>query len=330
MSLTDTFVSAVACVADDADIVEAFVAEATAVLAAHYTHWELVLVDDGSTDATVAIVARLLDRHPACRLLRLSRRFGEEIAIAAGLETAIGDYVVVVSPASDPPSAIPAMVERCREGAGVVNGARRDRAGEPALLRAGARGFYAFANRVFHLDIPPDSTHFKVLSRQAVNAIIQVRDRNRFLRTLGSQIGFAAATFPYQTIARRQPPRRKSLRQALGLSVNILVTNSVQPLYMAARLGILMSALNGLFLVYVVAVYVLKADVAAGWTTISALLATMFGMLTFLAAVGLWYLARLVEERSDRPLYFVIGEQTGAAPAPDLERNVVADSEGRR
>ena len=88
--------------------------------------------------------------------------------------------------------------------------------------------------------------------------------------------------------------------------------------------------MNALFLLYVVAVYVLKADVAAGWTTVSALLATMFGMLSVLAAVGLWYLARLVEERSDRPLYFVLGEQTGAAPAPDSDRNVVADSEGRR
>jgi glycosyltransferase involved in cell wall biosynthesis len=326
----DTFVSVVACLADDADIVASFVDETAAVLAAHYTHWELVLVDDGSTDGTVAAVDALLARHPSCRLLRLSRRFGEEIAIAAGLETAIGDFVAVVAPATDPPALLPEMIERCRDGAGIVSGTRLERHGEPALLRWGARAFYALANRAFHLDIPANSTHFKVLSRQAVNAIIQVRDRNRFLRTLGSQIGFVAGTFPYHTIARRTPPRRKTVRQGLGLAANIIVTNSVQPLYLAARIGLFVVAANAAFLLYVIAVYTFKTDVEPGWTTGSAVMATMFGTTALMGTIGLTYLARLVEERSDRPLYFVLSERSGSVPDLDRHRNVVADSEGRR
>ena len=330
MTSDDTFVSVVACLADDADIVASFVEETTRVLDAHYTHWELVLVDDGPTDRTVPVVEALLEHHPSCRLLRLSRRFGEEIAIAAGLETAIGDFVAVVAPANDPPARLPEMIERCRDGAGIVSGTRLERQGEPVLLRWGARAFYALANRAFHLDIPANSTHFKVLSRQAVNAIIQVRDRNRFLRTLGSQIGFAATTIPYQTIARRTPPRRKTLRQGLWLATNILVTNSVQPLYLAAQVGLFVAAANVAFLLYVVAVYLLKSDVAEGWTTGSAVMATMFGTLALMGTIGLIYLARLIEERSDRPLYFVLSERSGVAADPDRHRNVVADSEGTR
>lgn len=326
----DTYVSVVACVADDADIVAAFIDDATRVLAAHYTHWELIVVDDGSTDATVAVVTAMLPRYPGCRLLRLSRRFGEEIAISAGLETAIGDYVAVVAPDSDPPSHIPLMVERCRDGAGIVCGTRRNHGDDPFAARVGARAFYRIANGLFDLDIPPHATHFKVMSRQAVNAVLQVRDRNRFLRTLGARIGFAATALPYDPIARRVPPRRKTLRQSVGLAVNIIVTNTVQPLYIAARLAVLIAVLNALVLAYAVTIYLVKADVAAGWTTLSLTLATMFGALAAFAAVALWYLARLVEERSDRPLFFVLEEHGSGVPIAADERNLVAESDDRR
>jgi polyisoprenyl-phosphate glycosyltransferase len=235
-----------------------------------------------------------------------------------------------VTPATDPPARLPEMIERCRAGAGIVSGTRLERKGEPLLLRLGARVFYSLANRVFHLDIPLNSTHFKVLSRQAVNAVIQVRDRNRFLRTLGSQIGFASGTFPYDTIARRAAPRRKTVRQGLWLAANIIVTNSVQPLYLAARIGLVVVMANAVFLLYVIAIYTFKADVAAGWTTGSAVMATMFGTLALMGTIGLIYLARLVDERSDRPLYFVLSERSGVAPDLDRHRNVVADSEGRQ
>ena len=147
MMADDTFVSVVACLADDADIVASFVHDTTAVLASHYTHWELVLSTTARPTAPSRRSTRCSSGDPSCRLLRLSRRFGEEIAIAAGLETAIGDFVAVVSPATDPPAKLPEMIERCRDGAGIVSGTRLERKGEPMLLRLGARIFYSLANR---------------------------------------------------------------------------------------------------------------------------------------------------------------------------------------
>ena len=120
------------------------------------------------------------------------------------------------------------------------------------------------------------------------------------------------------------------MRQGLWLAANIIVTNSVQPLYLAARIGLVVVMANAAFLLYVIAVYTFKTDVAAGWTTGSAVMATMFGTLALIGTIGLTYLARLVDERSDRPLYFVLSARGGVAPDLDRHRNVVADSEGRR
>lgn len=323
----DLFVSVVAPLRDDADIVAAFVAETLAMLRAHYANYELVLVDDGSTDATVAVVTDLLGRHDGLRLIRLSRSFGSEIAISAGLESAIGDYVAVMLPDSDPPALVPQMVEQARAGAGIVFGIRRSRAGEPFLLRAGTAAFYWLCNRVFRLHFPRDSTHFRVLSRQAVNAILQIRDGLRYLRTLGAYVGYANESITYDLLARRARPRRKTLGEALRLAFSILVANSFQPLYLAVALGLLLTVANVCYLGYVVAVYLFKPHVAEGWTTQSLVMGGMFGALSLILTVIAAYLGRLLAESRDRPLYYVLDERTSALPLETAaRRNVVAEA----
>ena len=137
---TDCFVSVIAPLRNDGDIIDAFTDEVAAVLETNYRHFEIVLVDDASSDDTVHRAQSLLERHRNLRVIRLSRNFGQEIAISAGLDSVIGDFVVVMLPDSDPPDLIPNIVEQARQGAGVVFGVRRNRAGEPWTLRAGARG----------------------------------------------------------------------------------------------------------------------------------------------------------------------------------------------
>src|SRR5262245_33093838 len=147
MATSDCFASVVAPLHDDADIVEGFVRDVLAVLEEHYANYELVLIDDGSTDDTAARVDALLERERCIRLVRLSRSFGRDVAISAGLDTVIGDFVVVLVPESDPPALIPEFIERCRRGAGIVYGIRARRPAEPLYLSIGTRVFYWYFNR---------------------------------------------------------------------------------------------------------------------------------------------------------------------------------------
>lgn len=326
MTASDLFVSVIAPVHDDADILEAFVEETTAMLRSAYTHYELLVVDDGSTDDTPRVIDALLARHEAVRFIRLSRSFGEEIAISAGLDSAIGDFVVVMLPDTDPPALVPQMVEQSRRGTGIVFGIRKSREGEPLLLRLGAALFYWGCNKLLGLSIPKNSTHFRVLSRQAVNAVVRIGDRNRYLRTLSAYVGYSHQSVEYDQLARRPHRRTKSFAQGVRLALGILVSNSLQPLYLAVALGLIMVVANGLFMAYVVAIYLFKRDVAEGWTTQSFMLGAMFGSLALLCTVVAAYLSRLLGENQDRPLYFVHEERQSAVPAAAADRmNVVTD-----
>jgi len=325
--LQDVFVSVVAPLKNDEDIIVDVVRDLVAVLHAHYRNYEILLVDDGSTDATVTRVETLIPDAPGLRIIRLSRAFGPEIAIAAGLDSAIGDFVAVLLPATDPPEIVPEMVDRCRAGAGIVFGVREDRAGEPWLQRAGAAGFYWLANRLLRLRMPENSTHLRVMSRQAVNAVTRIRDRFRYLRTLTDYVGYEAQSVRYRLQHRRARPRRKSLVSAIVLAVRILVSTSVQPLVLASWLAFLGALGTVAYLGYVVAIYLLKDRVAEGWTTESLVMTTMFGLLALLLGVIAAYLARLLDETQDRPLYFVMEEQGGTLPLIEAERkNVVTES----
>jgi glycosyltransferase involved in cell wall biosynthesis len=325
VTASDLLVSVVAPLHNDADIVASFVADTVSVLTANYLHFELLLVDDASTDGTLPVLNDLLARHQSVRVIRLSRSFGTEVAIAAGLDAAIGDFVVVMLPDTDPPALVPQMVEQSRGGAGVVFGIRRDRSGEPLLLRAGAAFFYGACNRFFGLNIPKNSTHFRVLSRQAVNAVVQIRDRNRYLRTLSAYVGYSSQSVVYDTISRRARPRRKSLVASVRLALGIMVANSFQPLYFAVALGLVVVAANVLFLAYVVTIYLFKRHVAEGWTTQSFILGAMFGALALQFTVVAAYLARLLGEQQDRPLYFVLEERQSTVTSAAERMNIVTD-----
>lgn len=327
MVASDCFVSVVAPLRDDADIVEGFVEDTLEVLKGEYANYELVLVDDGSRDGTVGVVEGLLRKHGRMRLIRLSRSFGQEIAISAGLDSVIGDFTAVLLPDMDPPDKIPEMVARSREGAGVVFGIRSQRHGEPWLLRTGATLFYGFCARVLKLSLPRNSTHFRVLSRQAVNALTQIKDRGRYLRTLSQYVGYENQGFVYDPIERRSPPRRKSLLEALGLAVNVIVANTTNPLRVVSFLGMVVASLNLLYMVWVVGLVLFKERLAEGWVTRSMQDSLMFFFLFVILAILCEYVGRLLAETSGRPLYYVLEERNSQGLPEDAERrNVVTEA----
>ena len=327
MASSDYFVSVVAPLDNDADIIAAFLGELSEVLTRNYTHYEIVLVDDGSTDDTAARVSDILGRFDCIRMIQLSRRFGTEVAILAGLESVIGDFVIVMLPDMDPPELVPSIVEQSRKGAGIVCGVRRSREGESRLMRLGVSMFYWYCNYVLKMKIPRNSTYFRVVSRQVVNAIIRIKDRLRYLRLYSAYVGFRSETFVYDPISRSGDVKRRSLWQSARLAIGVVIANSTHPLRAVSILGILISGVNALYAGYVLVTRLFVEDVPPGWAGQSLQSAIMFFFLFLTLTVLCEYVGRILGESRDRPLYYVLEERKSSVILDEEARkNIVSQS----
>lgn len=325
MTRSDTFVSAVAVLRSYARFLPAFVAETVRTLDARYTNYELVLIDNGSRDETPAVVRDLLKSHRCLRYLRLAGRQKAETAVMAGLDAAIGDFVVTLHPEFDPPADIPALVDRCRAGADVVVGVAPYPAPPGAVYRLCRWGFGRAARGLLGLDPGRAAGNFRCLSRAAVNALTRVRRRRRFFGQLLAETGLAAAEHPYRFLARGGKPPRVNLRRAARAAASMAVNSSQTPLRLVSGLGLLGSGLSFLYSLYVVAVYLTKPDVMPGWTTLSLQVSGLFVLVFLMLALIGEHLGRLMDEAVDRPLYHVREEQASAVMLADpARRNVTA------
>jgi dolichol-phosphate mannosyltransferase len=325
--LSNTFVSVVVPLQDDADLVDAFVEELAPLLARTYQNYELVLVDDSSEDATPALVDGVLKRHECLRFIRLTRRTGPEIAILAGLDVVIGDVVVVLQVESDPPARVPDMVAAALARNGIVFGLRRGGPAEPWLYAQGRRLFVGLVRSMLGIELAQNASLFMAFTRQTLNAVIRIKDKSRALRVFGLLVGFPHGTLEYESVARRAVPRAKSLAEGCERAVDLIVTNSSRPLRYVAYLGLLASALNVAYIGYVIVINLFKDDVEEGWTTLSLQNAGMFLCLFVILTVLSEYVGRLLAETRDRPLYFVAEERSSSVMISDEERrNVVYEA----
>jgi len=327
MSLSSYFVSVVVPLEDDGDILEGFVEELLAVLRAGWANYEVVLVDDDSRDDTRARVRGLCARHECLRYLRLSRRSGPELALLAGTDSVIGDVIVVLQAEADPPAELTRFVEAARASGGIAYGVRTTPPPSGFLYRAGRQGFARLASRVLGLDLPAEATLFLAFTRQALNAVNQIRDKARAVRVFGAVTGFPRQPLSYAQRPRRGSLRARSVRDGLRRAASLLVTNSTRPLRWMAALGLLASALCLVFMLYVFGVALFKDRVAEGWITTSLVISGLFFFLFLILAVLCEYVGRLLEEVRDRPAYFVAEEQSSSVLVADAtRRNVVHGS----
>lgn len=325
--VSNYFVSIVVPLADDADILPGFADELVRVVREHWLNHEIVFVDDGSRDGTATAVRALLERHECLRFLRLSRRFGVEIAISAGLDTVIGDVVVVIQPESDPPAMVPRFVEEARASGGIVFGVRSTARRESSSYALGRRCFHAMLRRLLGVDLPERATLFVAMTRQAMNAVAQIKDKARAVRVLGNVVGFQHAFVTYTPVERRAEPRRTGLVEGLERGIDLIVTHSTRPLRLLSIVGVLLCVTNLLYVVYIVLIYLFKDHTAEGWTTQSLHHTVMFAFLFAILAGLCEYVGRLLTETRDRPLYFVAEERSSTVMIRDEDRrNVVLES----
>lgn len=319
MPSSDTFVSVVLAVHDRAEVIGPVVESISALLRERYANYEVVIVDDGSRDGTAAVLKGLLARIDCLRVLRLSRHFGRESALLAGLESSIGDYVVILSPGGDPPGLIPELVDQCRAGAGVVVGKPETTPARPWYGRLLSALFHAYARRVLRVELAEGGRTLFCLSRAALNAVLAVKSRVWHLRFLAGVVGFEGATLDYRPSPDSQ--ERPGFAEELAEGLGIILSNSKHPLRFVSLLGLAASGLNLLYMCYVVVIYLIKPDVAAGWTTLSMQSSVMFFLVFVILTVLSEYVALVLEESQTRPAYFV---------AAELNSNVVLNEPGRR
>ncbi len=281
---------------------------------------ELVLVDDGSSDRTPEILRQLAGKDHRVRVITLSRNFGHQAALTAGLDHARGDVVVMMDgDLQDPPELIPRMVDEWRNGADVVYAVREDRAGETRFKLATARWFYKLFSRLGQVDLHPNAGDFRLLDRTALNVLLAMRERNRFLRGMAVWVGFDQASVTYRRDPRHAGETKYTLRRMLRFSMDAVSAFSHLPLQAATLLGFIFSLVA--FLGIPVAIAFKATDqFVPGITTVLLVVLLLGGIQLITVGILGEYLGRVYDEVKRRPIY-VVRERLNAGEIPEDRRS---------
>jgi len=287
-------------------VIETTHARLVAVMAATGLAYEIIYVDDGSSDATIERLRAICVQTPNARLIKLSRNFGHQIAVTAGLEYADGDAVVLIdADLQDPPEVIPQMVAKWREGYEVVYGVRSSREGESAFKLWTARTFYRLINALSEVPLPLDSGDFRLIDRKVVLALRRMRERYRLLRAMTSWVGFRQAALPYERHKRFAGYSKYPLRKMIALALDGILSFSVVPLRIVTLVGLSMSLLSAAGIAYALIGRLFGDNWVPGWTLLF-ISSLFFGgiQFIFLGIIG-EYVGRIYGEVKQRPLFLV-------------------------
>jgi dolichol-phosphate mannosyltransferase len=283
-------------------------------LSAEYDY-EMVFVNDGSTDETLPMLRELASKDPHIRVLDLSRNFGHQVAITAGMDSAKGDVVVVMDDdLQDPPEVVPEMLAKWREGYKCVYGVRAKRKGESAFKRWSASVFYRMLNSLSETPIPTDVGDFRLMDRQVIEALAAMREEARYVRGMVAWVGFKQYGLPYERDARYAGETHYPLRKMVDLAVNGILSFSSKPLELSTRFGLFVTLLAFLAGLYVLVSKLIHPEtVIQGWTSV--LIAVLFMGGVQLVSIGVLgaYLGKVFYETKRRPLYFVAEEYSSEA-----------------
>ena len=264
---------------------------------------EIIYVDDGSRDGTLLVLRRLAEEDARVRYLSLTRNFGHQAALTAGLAEARGDLVVMMdSDLQNPPGLIPELLRKYREGFDIVLTIRAE---DPTLgwvKRATSRAFYRIMGWLSETEIRPAAADFRLMTRRAVRALLEMRETHRFLRGMVQWLGFPTAEVTYQCAPRRAGVTKYTMRRMIGLAVDAVLSFSRWPLRVLILLGLVVASAGAVF---ALSLLVFDAGLGLGWAVVLAALNLVGGsILVGLGTVG-EYVGRIYEEVKGRPIYLV-------------------------
>ncbi len=266
--------------------------------------WELILVDDGSTDGSTDAIRALAAQDQHVRRVLFARNFGHQIAVTAGLDHSRGEATIIIdADLQDPPEIIPEMAARWREGFEVVYAVRAEREGESWFKRFTAALFYRVIYRITDVKIPLDTGDFRLLDRKVVDALSRMRERHRFLRGMSAWVGFRQIGVPYKRVARQAGETKYPFRKMLRLALNAVTGFSYFPLQLATYFGFISAGISILAIPVVIVMRLAGSPAFTGQAT--TLIAVLFLGGVQLISLGILgeYIGRLYDEAKGRPLY---------------------------
>ncbi|MBU2739724.1 glycosyltransferase family 2 protein [Acidithiobacillus concretivorus] len=268
--------------------------------------WEMVCVNDGSTDDTLLQLIALHQQDPRIHVIDLSRNFGKEAALTAGLDAAQGDAAIPLdADLQDPPELIPELLAQWRDGYDVVNAVRLSREGESWLKRASAHFFYRAINRMSVVDIPADTGDFRLLSRPVLDALQSLPERRRFMKGLFAWVGFRSTNVYYHRAPRHSGKTTWNYWKLWNFAVEGVTSFSQVPLQLAAYLGFIVSGLAFLYALWLIISTLVYGNPVKGYPSMMVTLLFLGGVqLMALGVIG-EYLGRIYEESKHRPLYLI-------------------------
>jgi glycosyltransferase involved in cell wall biosynthesis len=290
---------------NEAANLDQLLAQLEEILARTRLDWEILVIDDGSTDNT-AEVARPWCELRGFRYLSLSRNFGKEAALTAGLKAANGAAVIFLDgDLQHSPQLIATMVARWQDGADVVYTVREERASESFAKRIGTRTFYRLINGSRRFRLTEDAGDFRLMDRKVVDALLSLPERTRFMKGLYAWVGYKAVALPYTPAARAAGTTSYSLFRLIGLAVDGLTAFTTWPLRLVSVVGVLLALPALAYGSYLVAEHFFVGNPVSGWTTIVVSLMFFMGVQMVFTGILGEYVARIFEEVKGRPLYLV-------------------------
>lgn len=302
----DELISVVVPAYNEETVLNEFHQRCAAVLEKTGLRWEIIYINDGSTDRTLSTMAELQKSSPGVSILDLSRNFGKEIALTAGLEYARGDIVIVIdADLQDPPELIPELMSKWRDGYDNVYAKRISRSGESLFKRLTARIFYRVIRGMSRVEIPENTGDFRLLSRRAVDSVLKLREQHRFMKGLFSWIGYPAVAVEYHRDSRAAGKTKWNYWNLMNFAIEGITSFSTAPLRLATAVGLGTAALALAYASVVFYRTLAFGDPVAGYPSMMIIILFLGAVqLIFIGVIG-EYLGRMFNESKNRPLYLV-------------------------
>lgn len=268
-------------------------------------NWNIIFINDGSNDNTLEVIKKLKNSYDNVKYISFSRNFGKESAIYAGLDYSAGDYIVLMdADLQDPPSLIPEMLKYISEY-DIVGTRRVTRKGEPPIRSFFARLFYKITNKITKIELVDGARDFRLMKREVVNAILDLKEYNRFSKGIFQWVGFETKWLEYENIERQKGETSWSFWELFKYSIEGIVSFTTTPLHIATIIGIFFSIIAFLSIIVIVIKTLLFGDPVEGWPSTISIILFLSGIQLFAAGIIGEYLAKIYLESKKRPLYII-------------------------
>jgi glycosyltransferase involved in cell wall biosynthesis len=306
---------------NEQDVLRVFHERLSVVLTKLAEPVEVIYVNDGSSDDTLEVLLSLKENDARVAIIDLSRNFGKEIALTAGLDHASGDAVIVIdADLQDPPELIPEFLQQWREGYDVVYAQRTEREGESALKKATAYVFYRLIQRASHVNIPEDAGDFRLLSRRAVDSLKQLREQHRFMKGLFAWIGYPQKAVSFQRDARAAGQTKWNYWRLWNFALEGITSFTTAPLKFATYIGLITAIAAFTYGVWIIYKTLAFGDPVHGYPSLMVVILFLGGVQLFTIGIIGEYLGRMFNETKRRPLYIVKDYLPAGAPPKNPSR----------